>query len=786
MSLILHICVLVLVGLTVGLPPIPVSAGQATYNPNLGGHLFAAAERGDLRAVRALLKKGADPNTKGPRGEPVLFRVLSRGDISDVKLLLDSGADPNLTDADGTTPFMYVFGNTRYDRQIQIAHMLVAAGADVNAKNRSGETAADLVTRRGQIGRLQLLKELGAKVDEKIILEARLYDLAQRGSAQEVQRLLASGVDPNLKVIKDLSVYPIDLPLHAAIQGGHTRTAEILLAARADPEAQGRGATPLFAAIQGGDPEMVRLLLKHGANVNVSYAGGQTALMSAAASYSERRLEIVRLIVAAGADVNAKNSAGVTAAFLAAERGFDEVARFLLALGSGSEAKDILALSLIRAAENGDLNAVKELLAKGVDVNAQTELSKGLKRNTPLIAAVRRSRVEIVTFLLTARANPNLSGATGENALSSAVATGNLDIIRMLLKHGADPNIKNFAGDTPLMYAITTGNMDIIKILLDHGAEANVKNSAGTSPLMYAVDGRVRDNQKMTAIVRMLIAAGADVNGKDKQGRTVLLFAVQSRNRETIELLQRSGAKIGDEVLAFYHTIGVGTPESVQALISLGVNIEVRNQFGSTPLMHAARMGRGSIVKVLLDSGANVNVRDAKGFTPLYHAAYAGYIDVIKALLSKGADVNAKINGETIVSLLARGVVAGRSARVVEGGHPTAIIVGGESSLAPSVAIVGPPAGEAIEDLVEHPAYMMSLLLEHGADPNIADKDGLTPLMYAAGKGRLDLVKTLLAHGADVNAKGAYGITASQLAIGDDVIAALNEARKKSKADKPK
>jgi uncharacterized protein len=81
-------------------------------------------------------------------------------------------------------------------------------------------------------------------------------------------------------------------------------------------------------------------------------------------------------------------------------------------------------------------------------------------------------------------------------------------------------------------------------------------------------------------------------------------------------------------------------------------------------------------------------------------------------------------------------------------------------------------------------AHAMRLLLEHGANPNVTDKDGLTPLIHAAGRGRLPLVQTLLAYGADVNTKGAYAITAWQVAAGDEVIEVLNQARKKPRTIK--
>ncbi|TMA53279.1 MAG: ankyrin repeat domain-containing protein [Deltaproteobacteria bacterium] len=74
---------------------------------------------------------------------------------------------------------------------------------------------------------------------------------------------------------------------------------------------------------------------------------------------------------------------------------------------------------------------------------------------------------------------------------------------------------------------------------------------------------------------------------------------------------------------------------------------------------------------------------------------------------------------------------------------------------------------------------LIEVLLDAGADPNSQGRDGLTPLMWAAGQGLLDPVTLLLRRGADVNAKASYGITAWQVAVGEDVIRVLQEARRK-------
>ncbi len=92
------------------------------------------------------------------------------------------------------------------------------------------------------------------------------------------------------------------------------------------------------------------------------------------------------------------------------------------------------------------------------------------------------------------------------------------------------------------------------------------------------------------------------------------------------------------------------------------------------------------------------------------------------------------------------------------------------------VAVVG-SLPWTMEEIHNKEPEIARLLLGAGADPNAADPDGLTPLMFAAGQGRLELVQVLLAGGADVEARTAEDITAWQVATGEEVIRALWEAR---------
>jgi len=85
-----------------------------------------------------------------------------------------------------------------------------------------------------------------------------------------------------------------------------------------------------------------------------------------------------------------------------------------------------------------------------------------------------------------------------------------------------------------------------------------------------------------------------------------------------------------------------GNIKEVRSLISQATDVNVRDEYGWTPLLWAAMHGHTDIVRILLVSGANPNTRNKYGWTPLMWAAGQGYSEIVRSLLASGARINAQ------------------------------------------------------------------------------------------------------------------------------------------------
>jgi ankyrin repeat protein len=269
------------------------------------------------------------------------------------------------------------------------------------------------------------------------------------------------------------------------------------------------------------------------------------------------------------------------------------------------------ASEILDAAENGDLEKVKTLLAADSSlINTRVDNSS---RATVLMIAVHYEKPDVAKFLIEKGADVNAKTAHGQTALFEASAYGELDVVKMLLAKGADVNFvvhDDSEGDdpgcTPLLLAAENGQLEVVKLLLEKGADVNAKSSYNTI------------HECATPLI------GACEVAKDF-GRL------------------GGGLPPGTRVVT---TKKHGYLEVVKLLLEKGAKVDVKNNFGNTALLIASGNGQSDVVKLLLDKGASVDLGNNQGVTPLLMAAQYGDVDVITPLLAKGANPNTAMSGQ--------------------------------------------------------------------------------------------------------------------------------------------
>jgi len=413
----------------------------------------------------------------------------------------------------------------------------------------------------------------------------------------------------------------------------------------------------------------------------------------------------VRRLVQAGTDVNAAQADGATA--------------------------------LHWAAYHGDVGLALLLLEAGADVAAANR-----NGSTPLWLAASRGDTALIETLLKGGADANEPLPLGRRPLMLAARSGRVEAVRALLDGGADPHAREDArGTTALMQAADQGHADVIAVLIEHGADV----AAGSAPVLR--DGRTaalgKSGDPRLAVRRQVIAVLCEQPSPDLS--TLAALTAQSSGSTEDALLANAGNAAGDPC--------ANQREGI-IFTGGGRNRAAREPDGGelTPLVYAARAGSVDAARVLLEAGADVNQVTRYGWSPLLAATQNRNYRMGKFLIERGADVNIANKGGWTPLYLAT------DNRNLEGGdYPTR---------APDM---------------DHLEYI-ELLLEAGADPNVQliestetrtvftnqwlDEDGATAFLRASQSGDVAVMKLLLEHGADPHLYTKLGVTPLAVAAG--------------------
>jgi ankyrin repeat protein len=285
-----------------------------------------------------------------PGGLSPLLYAARDGRLETARILVTAGADVNESDANGITPLVMAISNSHVD----VARFLMDHGADINASDWYGRTPlwTAVETRNMDVDNATF---------ENSIDREPLFAL--------IEALIDRGANPNVRMKEVPPIRRAMLRVTGSLSW-----------------VDFTGQTPFLTAALSGDLRVMRLLLAHGADPHIPTIAGTTALMAAAGvnwvvaqTYDEgpkALLEAVQLCWELGMDVNAVNSMGLTALHGAANRGSDDIIRFLVEKGANLDVKDKEGRTPLTWAEGvflathparpkpGSIELIKQLTAK--------------------------------------------------------------------------------------------------------------------------------------------------------------------------------------------------------------------------------------------------------------------------------------------------------------------------------------------------------------------------------------------------------------------------------------
>jgi len=182
----------------------------------------------------------------------------------------------------------------------------------------------------------------------------------------------------------------------------------------------------------------------------------------------------------------------------------------------------------LKAVNAGDAKTVGTYLDKGLDPDTADP-----DGNTILMIAARLGHMDLVSLLISRKANVGRRSPHGDTALMMACLKGHLAVARLLVAHGAQITQPGWA---PLHYAAFEGRAQVISYLIEKGADKDAPAPNGYTALMLAARGGHLE------ATRALLYDDADLTIKGPKGETALGIA-RARKDEAVEaLLKRAGA----------------------------------------------------------------------------------------------------------------------------------------------------------------------------------------------------------------------------------------------------
>ena len=624
---------------------------SANAGPTSDSPVADAAQRGDLGAVRNLLRNGADVNAPQGDGMTALHWAAERGDGPLCEVLLYAGARVDAGTRIGHYTPLHLAARAA---PAAVVEMLIEAGSDPGAATtNSGATPLHLAAASGDPRVIEVLAAAGADVNAREAAwgQTPLIFAASANRVAAVEALLVAGADPAL------TAHVVDVEEQADADAAAERRLNEFIAAFREKEGGGADWQPTPSQVQAAI-EAAREIQRRWPDVpdpaddNADEEEGEEEGQAEQEGLADQEGQVAGEAVAASAE------------------------RPDSAEAAADSAQNTQNTQITQNADSAGAEGAQEEEEEEPRPLSYAQTVGGWGGLTPLLHAVRQGHTDAALALLDGGADIDQPSA-GDNTtpLLIAAVNGQFDLAGVLLERGADPNLASQAGTTPL-YAVLerqwaprasyshptehlhqhTTYLELMKALLEAGADPNARLDSHLWYMEYTfgvLRGSGINLRGATPFWRAAYALDVDAMRLLKEhGADPEIATMKPPQRRRRQASEEGEEEAEEEELdpSGLPPVPSGGPSIHPIHAASGVGYG--QSFAGNAHRHVPDAWMAAVRFLVEECGADVNARDANASTPLHHAASRGDIEMIFYLIDHGADVAAlNRRGQTVADM---------------------------------------------------------------------------------------------------------------------------------------
>ena len=701
--------------------------------------LHKCLSSGSIEVLKFLEEKGAD--LKADYEIPLIVAAVFNEDIKILKYLIEEKKLPYKDDNifDNKNLLMLAAANANSPDTIKY---LVSLGFDINSLTPNGKPIIFETVLNTHTKSIETFLELGADINQtdRQGCNILVYAAMKAEIPEMIKFLVDKGLSVNFNDIEGRNL------AHYAAMNQNPEIMQILIdyGVAFDKEDNNYNITPLGVAAQSGSPEVCELLIKAGSRINYKDKAGFSPIIC---STYNTNPEVFNVLVKNGADVKVEDNKKRSLLYHA----FDHSSLELV--------KEITRLTNTKF-NNDDFDEYKQNIEKMRYIKERAANDPEFLNSFLAVGIDPRLPIDIkLPYVFLAAGNPDLRVIEfwGKNSSDLSLGSEFVDFFTYAIEKNPNPEIIDYLLDKRLFikdaglifeHIIKNNSVEVWKRLFDAGLPRG-------EVFLYALLGRVEHPNP--EIVALLAEDEASYKSKWRTGSTACHMAVQKDDPVYIKILKEAGADINVRndygITPLMVACSKGTNiDVIDYLVENGAKINQRDKYGSDAFMYSMANSNINVIKHLIDLGADIHTKSGNGENILMAAIDNGAdLERIKYLLSLGIDINEESkNGEQAIS---KAAYNNPNLDVIDYLVKNGANINFKANYDSGINLISYAANNENEEIIDY-------FIKKGIDINTASRVGETPLLTASRNPNINVFKRLLEAGADINVKDNENIDA--------------------------